>query len=86
MPRGGPLGVVGDCPICQRRRALVLDHCHQTGVSREPICRACNAGLGMFNDDQEALRRAQAYLLRHRTYPSALAWLRAQMRAHPRST
>jgi hypothetical protein len=80
VPRGGAFGKLGDCPICLQRRVLVLDHCHDTGVSREPLCRACNAGLGMFHDNPETLDRAKAYLIRHRIYPSALQWLRAQHR------
>lgn len=50
------------CPICARDRRLVQDHHHPSGISRWRLCRACNAGLGMFGDSAERLERALAYL------------------------
>lgn len=65
---------------------MVRDHSHVTGVSRDPICRSCNAGLGMFKDDQAALARAITYLQKHIEQPSVEQWVRAQHRAfHPRA-
>lgn len=61
------------CPICRREtKDLVDDHDHATGFSRELICRACNAGLGMFKDDPVALRRAARYLIKHTALNEAL--------------
>lgn len=54
------------CPICHRVKALVKDHCHETGEQREPICATCNAGLGMFYDSPTALRAAARYIQKHR--------------------
>ena len=57
------------CPICSRptlRRDFVSDHCHETDMTRDWICRSCNAGLGMFRDDTRSLKRAAAYVKRHR--------------------
>lgn len=78
------------CPICQRSTTdYVLDHCHTTDISREAICRSCNAGLGMFKDNPDALERAAAYLRQHaaRGKAGGVAWVRAQHRAyHPRAS
>lgn len=53
----------GRCPIC----SCVLvdpcaDHDHVSGRFRGIICGLCNSGLGMFKDNEEALRRAIKYL------------------------
>lgn len=74
------------CPICKRDTAdLVADHCHETGVSREAICRKCNAGLGMFMDDAAALRRAATYITKHKGR-AAYEWLMSEHKAcHPRA-
>ena len=77
---------LAECPICLRKLKMVLDHSHVTGVSRDPICRSCNAGLGMFKDDQAALARAITYLQKHEAQPSREQWVRAQYRSfHPRA-
>jgi hypothetical protein len=52
----------GKCAICGRKKLLTLDHCHTTGLLRALLCRTCNAGLGMFQDNQEWLGRAINYL------------------------
>lgn len=39
-----------------------VDHCHITKKKRGILCRKCNTGLGMFNDDPEQLRRAAKYI------------------------
>lgn len=53
------------CAICrkaQEGRRLYVDHCHGTGRFRGLLCRKCNAGLGHFEDDPEALRDAAQYI------------------------
>ena len=58
------------CAVCGRVAPLVIDHdhaCHpgQEGCRkciRGALCVPCNAGLGSFRDDPEALRLGIAYL------------------------
>jgi hypothetical protein len=50
------------CPICLRRPPEHVDHHHESGLVRGVLCFQCNAALGMFEDDLDALRRAGGYL------------------------
>jgi len=43
-------------------KSLVVDHCHQTGNVRGLLCPNCNSGLGVFEDNIDALRRAVEYV------------------------
>ena len=63
----------GKCAICKRKelarayvtkkvRALAVDHCHITGNVRGLLCRACNLGIGHFEDNLEFLKEAVKYL------------------------
>jgi hypothetical protein len=52
----------GRCRICRVSDGDSLDHCHTSGRIRAMLCRACNAGLGMFRDDPRLLRAAASYL------------------------
>jgi hypothetical protein len=54
----------GRCPICLRRKKLVVDHNHETQEIRGLICNRCNVGMGQFKDDALLLRSAAAYLER----------------------
>ena len=57
----------GRCALCEATLApehTHIDHCHRTGAVRGLLCRPCNAGLGMFHDSPDELRRAIAYLER----------------------
>jgi len=54
------------CPLCGAEMAKpVADHCHRTGAVRAWLCVKCNAGLGMFADNPDALRRAADYVEHH---------------------
>jgi hypothetical protein len=53
---------VGRCRICRVSDADSVDHCHATGRIRAMLCRACNAGLGLFRDNPDLLRSASRYL------------------------
>jgi len=63
----------GRCPICTHelepdgkgKRSAATDHNHATLAIREILCRSCNTGLGMFNEDPAALRAAANYIERH---------------------
>lgn len=55
------------CAICKldvkdHRRALNVDHCHETGRVRGLLCDDCNIALGKFKDDISSLLRAAEYL------------------------
>lgn len=62
----------GTCDVCGRsithgRRgedAAYIDHDHGTGSLRGVLCHHCNAGLGMFRDNPDLLRKAAKYLER----------------------
>lgn len=59
----------GRCAVCRElpgRRALAVDHNHQTGQVRGLLCGLCNRGLGAFRDNPEFLRRAASYLKANR--------------------
>ena len=56
------------CECCGRppgKKALGLDHCHNTGVFRGWLCGNCNMGIGLLGDSTEGLQRAMGYLLSH---------------------
>lgn len=61
----------GRCKICNSTTAIsednliqrfAVDHCHQTGRVRGLLCIRCNAGLGMFLDNEVFLAAAISYL------------------------
>ena len=66
------------CPICTRNikelskngkskmSTWVLDHCHDTDTFRGWVCSHCNRGLGGFQDDLTAVKKAVKYLKRHK--------------------
>lgn len=57
---------VGRCAICgappTKRKALAVDHDHETGNLRGLLCSNCNVGLGNFKDDPARLATAINYL------------------------
>jgi hypothetical protein len=63
----------GKCKICGKTEArkttgrtqrmpLFVDHCHKTNQVRGLLCSHCNAGLGMFRENEELFVRAISYL------------------------
>ena len=58
------------CPICEQE--LVgrphVDHCHDTGVIRDLLCRCCNLLLGYAKDNEKTLQNAIKYLQTHTTH------------------
>lgn len=58
----------GRCKLCGSptdSADMHIDHDHRTGLVRGLLCRSCNAGLGMFHDNPEELRKAIAYIEKH---------------------
>ena len=63
----------GKCAICggdNDGKKLHVDHDHVTGIVRELLCNKCNHGLGNFVDDIELLKKAELYLIKHRSAPA----------------
>jgi hypothetical protein len=67
----------GVCAICSqpekitdsasgKSKDLAVDHDHVTGAVRALLCSACNTAIGLFNDDDGLLAKAQTYVLYHR--------------------
>lgn len=63
----------GLCDICHRpesmtlrgkRKALSVDHDHDTGAVRGLLCSACNRAIGWLGDDPARVAEAAAYLAR----------------------
>jgi hypothetical protein len=52
----------GVCALCEEKKELHVDHCHETKKVRGLLCMTCNTALGKFKDDPEVLRRAIAYI------------------------
>jgi hypothetical protein len=65
----------GVCAICEKPefavrsgkiRALAVDHDHETGAVRSLLCTNCNPMIGYAKDNPILLRKAAAYLERHK--------------------
>jgi hypothetical protein len=56
----------GRCLICEveftEEQVPAVDHCHDTGQVRGLLCRKCNTGIAMFDEDSRTAERAAAYL------------------------
>lgn len=55
------------CIICGKTKEengqdLAVDHCHKTGIVRGLLCKSCNRGLGMFQDNPKLVLTAYRYL------------------------
>lgn len=59
-------GQRGVCAICgkpnERRRRLVVDHCHTSGRVRGLLCDPCNGILGLAGENPAILRAAADYV------------------------
>lgn len=48
----------GICPIhLGRMPDMVIDHCHETGIVRDLICRTCNTEVGWIERGRTDIRR-----------------------------
>ena len=59
------------CKIClthqdNLKRAMCVDHDHETGKVRGLLCDTCNRSLGLLKDDINTLERALEYLKEHK--------------------
>lgn len=57
----------GGCAVCHQPPVgtrLNVDHSHTTGQVRGLLCRRCNLGIGMFDDDKQRLAASILYLSR----------------------
>ena len=52
----------GRCSICHLVFPLCIDHNHKTGEVRGLLCRQCNIGIGLLQDNPEILLEAYKYL------------------------
>ena len=52
------------CEICGTKENLCYDHCHDTMKFRGVLCKSCNKGLGIFEDNLEGINKALEYLRR----------------------
>lgn len=58
------------CAICDThrsklKRALAVDHDHNTGVIRGLLCDPCNLGIGKLRDSIQLIQNALDYLTHH---------------------
>lgn len=57
------------CAICGKKRKLVVDHCHSTGVVRGMLCDGCNTAIAVLERDTGFLHAAWAYLAKTTSRP-----------------
>ena len=51
----------GICPLCLKRPAVAVDHCHETNKVRGILCHGCNEALGKFGDNLAGAQRVMKY-------------------------
>ena len=77
------VAINGDsCEICQQP-ATMIDHNHATGQVRGLLCRACNLGLGKFEENLESMSRSLVYLAAETDYE--LYWIKNRRYGDKRS-
>jgi hypothetical protein len=52
----------GLCPLCLKRPACAVDHCHETNQVRGILCDGCNSAIGRLGDTEAKLQRVVKYL------------------------
>ena len=62
---------VGCCDICGRnqtefKKALHVDHCHESERVRGLLCLQCNAALGYIKDNIKTAKNMVKYLQKHK--------------------
>ncbi|MFF4406094.1 endonuclease domain-containing protein [Streptomyces sp. NPDC001262] len=62
------------CAVCRTAPATVLDHCHEHGYARAPVCRSCNTQERPDHLYSNDIRVAGHY--RHLFHTHAADWLR----------
>ena len=69
----------GVCAICEKEPIkgvrLDVDHSHSTKKIRGLLCRKCNTGIGLLEDELEPLKKAITYL--EATYESEAELVKA---------
>jgi hypothetical protein len=50
-------------PRSKHTTRLTIDHDHMSGTIRGLLCRKCNSGIGLFEDDISRLTNAIEYLI-----------------------
>lgn len=64
------------CAICEKPETFIhhrtnrpaklsVDHCHATSKVRQLLCKKCNSGIGLFNEDVNVIQNAIKYLEKH---------------------
>lgn len=51
----------GECPLCNKTKRLLIDHCHKQGHVRGFICYNCNTTLGHI-ENKEKMEKFQEYI------------------------
>lgn len=65
--QGGGCGICGTLTPGASKKHFSVDHDHKTGKIRGILCHGCNAGLGMFREDELSLASAINYLEKHKS-------------------
>jgi len=56
----------GRCAICDKffieTKDICVDHDHKTGKVRSLLCKRCNIGIGLFEDNRKLLKSTVEYL------------------------
>lgn len=55
----------GCCAVCKSppgKKALAVDHCHDTGIIRGILCHGCNTALGLLREDEKIVAALGRYL------------------------